>query len=126
MILLCVIIFILIIILIFLNVTTNLKNKYDVSDIEYGHIFMSQQTQIMDVNGNCGIDIIGKFENLEEDFRIILKAIGFEKIIHYPEKKNVSNTEGSNAIVLERKTVQKLNELFADDFEAFHYKKITV
>lgn len=103
-----------------------LNNKYDVSDIEYGHIFMSQRTQIMDVKGNCGMDIIGKFENLEEDFRIILNAIGFDKIIHYPQKQNVSNKEGSDSMVLERKTVQKINDLFADDFELFHYKKINV
>ena len=103
-----------------------LNNKYDVSDIEYGHIFMSQRTQIMDIDGRCGVDIIGKFENLEEDFRIILKQIGFESIYHYPKKENVSNTEEADNIILERKTIKKINELFADDFDLFHYKKLIV
>jgi hypothetical protein len=101
-----------------------LNDKYGVSDIEFGHIFMSQRTQIMDYNGTCGVDIIGKFEKLEEDFIIILNKIGFDKIRHISKKENVSNTEGAESMVLERKTIQKLNELFADDFELFHYKKL--
>ena len=103
-----------------------LNDKYGVSDIEFGHIFMSQRTQIMDYNGTCGVDIIGKFENLEEDFIIILNKIGFTKIVHIPKKENVSNTEGAENMVLERKTIQKLNDLFADDLELFHYKKLVV
>jgi hypothetical protein len=103
-----------------------LNNKYEVSNIEYGHIFMSQRTQIIDRDGSCGVDLIGRFENLEEDFRIILKQIGFEKICHYPKKENVSNVEGADKVILERNTIKKLNELFADDLELFHYKKLVV
>jgi len=108
------------------------SNFYDylsncnVSDIEYGHIFMSQKRQIQDINGACGVDIIGRFENLEEDLRVILKQIGFEKIVHIPKKENVSNKDGSENIVFEKKTIQKLNELFADDLDLFHYKKLVV
>jgi len=103
-----------------------LNNKYNVSDIEYGHIFMSQRTQIQNTDGTCGVDIIGKFENLEEDLRKILKKIGFNTILHVPKKENVSNKEGAETIVLEKKTIQKLNELFMDDLESFHYKKINI
>jgi hypothetical protein len=103
-----------------------LNNKYNVSDIEYGHIFMSQKTQLQNIDGTCGVDIIGKFENLEEDLKKILKMIGFNAILHIPKKENVSNKEGAETIVLEKKTVQKLNELFMDDLELFHYKKINI
>jgi hypothetical protein len=102
------------------------KNKFSVTDIEYGHVFMTQKQQINELNGICGVDLIGKFENLEEDFRYILNEIGFDKIIHIPKKVNVSNEGGADTIVLERKTIQLLNELFKDDFELFHYKKINV
>ena len=87
---------------------------------------MSQKTQIQDIDGTCGVDIIGKFENLEEDLRIILKKIGFNNILHIAKKENVSNKEGSESIVLEKKTVEKLNELFIDDLELFHYKRIII
>jgi len=100
------------------------QNKYNVSDIEYGHIFMSQMIQIQDIDGTCGVDLIGKFETLEEDFIIILNHLGFKKILHTPTKKNVSNKEGSDVIVFEKKTIKKLNELFLDDFDTFHYKRI--
>lgn len=95
-----------------------------VSDIEYGHIFMSQKKQIEDINGLCGVDIIGRFENLEEDLRTILLHLGFKNIVHPIVKVNVSNDKGAEDLILEQKTVRKLNELFADDFEVFHYQMI--
>jgi hypothetical protein len=103
-----------------------INNPYNVSDIEYGHIFMTQKTQIQDIDGTCGVDIIGKFEHLEEDLRIILKKIGFDKMIHVSKKENVSNKEGSEKIILEKQTIKKLNDLFADDLDLFHYKKIVI
>jgi hypothetical protein len=102
------------------------KNKYTVSDIEFGHIFMTQRKQIQDVDGTCGVDIIGKFETLEEDFRTILNEVGFDKITHIPKKENVSNKIAAEDVVLEKKTIQKLNELFFEDFELFHYKKLII
>lgn len=108
------------------NFSQYLDNKYNVSDIEYGHIFMSQRTQIQNIDGTCGVDIIGRFENLEEDFKIILKKIGFDNILHIPKKENVSNKDGAENIVLEKETIKKLNELFVDDLELLHYKKIVI
>ena len=96
----------------------------NISDIEYGHIFMSQKRQIEDFNGLCGVDIIGRFEYLEEDLRYILIQLGFQQIVHPIQKVNVSNEEGAEDIIFERKTIRKLNELFADDLEMFHYQKI--
>jgi hypothetical protein len=98
----------------------------NVTDIEYGHVFMSQKKQIEDENGDCGVDIIGRFEHLEEDFQNILKKIGFNRIIHKNIKKNVSNETSSDKFLYETKTIEKLNELFEDDFESFHYIKISV
>jgi hypothetical protein len=98
----------------------------NVTDIEYGHVFMTQKKQIEDENGRCGVDIIGRFEHLEEDFQKILKSIGFNKIIHKNIKKNVSNESSCNKFVYEIKTIEKINKLFKDDFDSFHYIKISV
>jgi len=100
------------------------SNKFNVTDIEFGHIFMSQCKQIQNLNGTCGVNLIGKFETLENDFIYILNEIGFEKINHFPKKANVSNINGTKDILLEKKSIQILNELFYDDLELFHYKKI--
>jgi hypothetical protein len=85
---------------------------------------MSQKTQMQDVDGNCGVDLIGRFENLEDDLRDILFKIGFSKIVHTPKKENVSNKTGSENYVFEKIVIQKMNALFADDLSLFHYKKI--
>jgi hypothetical protein len=79
---------------------------------------------MQDVDGSCGVDLIGRFENLEDDFRDILFKIGFSKIVHTPKKENVSNKTGSENYVFEKIVIQKLNALFADDLSLFHYKKI--
>ena len=102
------------------------QNKYSVTDIEYGHIFMSQKMQIQDVDGSCGMDLIGRFENLENDLIYILNKIGFDKILHTPKKVNVSNKSGSDDYVFEKIAIQKLNTLFADDLDLFHYTHLQV
>lgn len=101
-----------------------LLRQNHVSDIEYGHIFMNQSTQIQNEIGECGVDIIGRFEHLEEDFRnILLVSLGFPAILHPVKKVNVSNESGLHNLALEHKTVLQINRLFADDFNAFHYKQ---
>ena len=102
------------------------QNKYNITDIEYGHIFMSQKIQIQDVDGTCGVDIIGRFENLENDLRYILHKLGFDKILHTPKKVNVSNKSGLENYVFEKHAIQKMNTLFADDLDLFHYKSLLV
>ena len=102
------------------------QNKYDITDIEYGHIFMSQKTQIQDIDGSCGVDLIGRFENLENDFIDILHKLGFDKILHKPKKENVSNKTGSENYVFEKFAIKKMNTLFADDLALFHYTQLQV
>lgn len=102
------------------------QDPLDVPDIEHGHVFMSQKRQIADVDGKCGVDIIGRFENLEDDLRHILQTIGFTSFTHTPKKLNVTNKEESDEIKLSTAVVGRVNTLFDDDFEAFHYKKIEI
>lgn len=108
----------------FFEYISKLNIMYSVSDIEYGHIFMSQKRHIQDEYGVCGVNIIGRFEHLEEDFRTILMNLGFKQIVHPIKKLNVSNDSGAEDIILESNTIRKLNELFTDDFDMFHYQKL--
>ena len=97
-------------------------NPTDVPDIEFGHVFMTQKMQIQDVDGTCGVDIIGRFENLEEDFRRILNIIGFNNIVHVPQKYNISSESVTTELKFKESTLKLINQLFAEDFESFHYK----
>jgi hypothetical protein len=101
-----------------------IKKNINVSDIEYGHIYFSQKRQIEDINGTCGVDIIGRFEYLEQDFIKILNEIGITHIKHVTIKVNVSRPYKTNIIILNINTIQLINRIFKDDFDVFHYKKI--
>ena len=99
------------------------KNPEDVSDIEYGHVFMSQMKQIEDIDGSCGVNLIGRFENLEDDFIKILKIIGFDNIVHVSQKLNVSRKIDTNELKLSNDIISRINMLVEDDFNVFHYPK---
>ena len=99
-------------------------NPYYVADIEYGHIFMSQTKQIQYNDQTCAVDIIGRFEHLDEDLNHILNIIGFT-ITHTfkpTQRINVSNTSGSNTYYMHVTSIKFINKLFADDFNNFHYQ----
>lgn len=101
------------------------QHPYHVSDIEFGHIFMNQTTQIENALGECGVDYIGKFETLETDFKYILRALGFS-IVH-PEnmrKKNVSNINNSDVYTFDKVAIMHMNKLFKRDFDMLHYVAI--
>jgi hypothetical protein len=100
------------------------QNKYGVSDIEYGHVFMSQKRYIQNANGDCAVNLIGRFEHLESDFKKILNQIGFDILIHREKKVNVSNKEGSKTISIDIKSIRRLNELLEEDLDTLHYKKL--
>ena len=98
----------------------------NISDIEYGHIYMSQKKHIQNQDGHCGVDIIGRFEHLEEDLREILNTLGFDRIVHKVRKVNVSNHSGSDDVHMDIRTIQIVNKLFKDDFDTFHYQMINL
>jgi hypothetical protein len=97
------------------------QNKYNVSNIEYGHIFMSQTMHMMNSSGKCGMNMFGRFEHLEEDLEIILNNIGIRRIIH--NKKKI-NSSGNFNLKIDGKILKIMNYLFADDLKNFHYEMV--
>ncbi len=100
------------------------QNINNISDIEYAHLFLQQKEHISEINGLCGVNCIGRFENLENDFVSILQTMGIKNIVHISQKINVSQNINKNAnfINLDELTIKKSNEIFKDDFNTFHYK----
>ena len=71
------------------------------------------------------IDYIGKFENLEEEFQIILKKIGIQKILHDPSKKlNVRFHKKFHEYYEDQETLDKVNFFLKEDFNNLDYNKI--
>lgn len=107
-----------------LNEYLQTENVNKLSNIEYGHTIMTQKKQIENIDASCGVDIIGRFEHLEEDLRHILNYLGIQTIKHPIEHINVSNTETYDNIVFESTAIQFINYWFREDFNTFHYQMV--
>ena len=95
----------------------------EVSDFEYIHVFMPQYYNIIDEFNNIKAKYVGKFENLYEDFKNILKKIGCNENFDI-EKKNNFEHDKIIKYIKNQKILDKINKLFKLDFEYFGYKLI--
>jgi hypothetical protein len=97
-----------------------------VSDFEYIHSFMSQYDNMIDENNKFKINYLGKFENIEEDFKNILLNLGFseEEIKHDKEKKNNFTHQSYKELINTQEILDKVNIICQKDFENFFYKKV--
>jgi hypothetical protein len=108
-----------------LNIDFNIYMQMEsiVNQDEYWHCFLPQSESVIDENDNYFVNFVGKFENLEEDFQIILKKIGFKKILHNPEIKKNNRNHDSYKKYYDQKTLDIVNRIYEKDFELFGYKK---
>ena len=97
----------------------NMKNI--VSENEYAHVFLSQKSHVIDNNGIPVMNFIGRFENFENDFKLILSNIGFTEIIHNSKPKNKREHNYYKTYYNEN-VLKIVNELFKEDFDYFNYK----
>jgi len=92
------------------------------SSYNYWHVFMSQTRHIIGNNGKIRVNYIGKFENLENELKIILNMIGFNKINHVPFFKNKKSHDNYKKYY-DEDTAKKVNLLMNEDFTNFEYDK---
>ena len=100
-----------------------LEMKDIVTENEYAHVFLSQKQHVIDSEGNCVMDFIGRFENFEDDFKLLLEKIGIDKIIHNPKPKN-KREHGSYKKYYDNRLIKIVNDLFMEDFEFFGYNMV--
>jgi len=96
----------------------NIANSFD-----YWHVFMSQSRHLIGNKGKINVNYIGKFENLENDLKIILNNIGFKYINHLPFKKN-SKKHDNYKSYFTNELLLNVNEIIKEDLKNFEYKKI--
>jgi hypothetical protein len=105
-----------------------IDNKDICSDYTYFHAFITQYKQLLNLDNEININYLGKFENLNVELINILKMIGIKKILHYGIiEKNVSinrsNVDKNYALYYNDEILQKVNNIFNEDFLYFKYKK---
>lgn len=105
-----------------------IENMDNCSDYTYFHAFISQYQQLLNLNNEIDINYFGKFENLNNELINVLKIIGVKKILHYSiiEKNiaiNRSNLDKNYALYYNDNILQKVNNIFNEDFLYFKYKK---
>lgn len=101
------------------------QNKTSFNDFNYIHVFRNQTFQIIDENNNIFVDYIAKYENIEDEFRYILKKIGFtnDEIEHETEPLNVTKHEHFKYYYENNNILNIINNLYNEDFDNFNYIK---
>jgi hypothetical protein len=100
----------------------HLENK--VNSYDYWHIFMSQSRHLIGNKGKININYIGKFENLENDLKIILNNIGINYNNHISFKKN-SKKHNNYKTYYNNEILEQINIILKEDLENFDYKIIS-
>lgn len=98
-----------------------LKDLIDIKDnidtLSYNHIFATQCYQMSDWD----FEEIGKFENLDEDFRYILKSLFNIEPSHENVFMNTTKSYGNVLQYYNQSVLDFVNEWFKCDFERFDY-----
>jgi hypothetical protein len=97
--------------------------KSTCNDVEYIHVFMPQVRNIINERGKIGVDFIGNFENLEEDFTKILYKIGFKNIIHEVKKQMNVREHNDFYTYYGQGSLSTVNYLLAEDFRILGAKR---
>ena len=83
-------------------------------------IHLSTQFDFLQVGGKVDIDHIGKYENLNEDFRKVERDL---KVPHIELPVTRVSHHPSSASLYTNKMRKKVLKIYGIDFEAFKYEK---
>jgi hypothetical protein len=95
-----------------------------ITNFEYYHLFISQYENLLDDNEKLNIDYYGKFEHLQEDFKIILNNIGITEIKHDDNKMHASNDKRHYSEFYTPEILEFINDLMSEDFSNFNYEMV--
>jgi hypothetical protein len=109
----------------FENIDYFINNRDELSDVAHNHVFLSQYDHIIDKDGINNMNFIGKFENLEEDLKVVLLKVGFNEIIHQKKTHINKNKIDYNyyKTYYTEYAFNFVNKHFEKDFIEFNYKK---
>lgn len=80
-----------------------------------------QWLSLIDLSGNCLVDFIGRFENLEQDFQKVLTHLGIKKKIALPHKRKSKTREKDYRKYYNERTYDLIEKHFKLDIENLGY-----
>ena len=93
---------------------------------DYWHVFMPQVRHIINEKGKIGVDFIGRFEHLEEDFGKVLEKLDLIKRPLTETKKNARKHLPYQVYYQNQQILDRVNQLLQEDFTLLqdYYPKI--
>lgn len=113
----------------------NYVNKYNIplqafininknsTDWDYWHVFMNQSRHIINEKGKLGVNFVGKYESLEDDFKKVLNHIGINNIVHNSKNKINSKVHHNYNTYYSPELTERVYHFFKEDFSNFNYHK---
>ena len=93
----------------------------DFENSEYSnYIHLRPQSEYLTLDGKLGVDFVGRFENLVDDFRKIEKKIGYP---HKELSRIRSSSKGIEQKFYDNEMKKIVQKVYAEDFERFGYEK---
>jgi len=87
--------------------------------IEEKHSLARTQLSFIQLDGKIGVDFIGRYENLKEDWKEVCERIGVDSRLSF-----VNKTEKRFEGRLDREFVALINSFYAVDFKEFGYEAL--
>ena len=101
------------------------EGKNNCSDFAYFHSFITQTDHLINSEKKINFDFIGKYENLKEDFIIVLKKLNINEFKHINNVNdkpiNFSLKTKPNSYYLTKDNIAIINKYFENDFINFNY-----
>jgi len=105
----------------YVTTADNIKKPVNGEIYSNNHIyFHSQPCSIYThVNGKQAVDFIGKFENIQDDFKKMCELVGIE----YKELPHMNKTKhGHYRKYYNDERIEKIGRIYSDDIKYFNYK----
>ncbi len=81
--------------------------------------FQHQHVFLEDEKGNTAVDFIGRFENIEEDFKKITDKLNIKRTL---KKTNTSKRKEDYRVYYDEETKAIVNEVYRKDIQLFNYE----
>lgn len=95
------------------------KNWLTEENINNSLHFQHQHIFLEDENGNLAVDFIGRFENIDEDFKKVTAALNMNRVL---KKTNTSERKENYRDYFDLETQKIVENVYQKDIQLFNYK----